>query len=141
MSSSEGTSSAKHQYKHPPVNCVAFTRIMVDDLDRAQAFFSSVFGWHFLYAPSEGPRVCTTGGDVMSGLHLRQPSGTQESFKNPGVVNYVMVDDVDATLKRLVEAGGKITKEKWTEGGHTELAEFEDTEGNLHGVLHWLKSE
>lgn len=55
-----------------------------------------------------------------------------------GVVNYILVDDVDATLQKVVEAGGKIERERWVEGGHTELARFWDPEGNLGGVLKWL---
>jgi predicted enzyme related to lactoylglutathione lyase len=55
------------------------------------------------------------------------------------VVDYIVVSDVDETLKKAIENGGKVTRDKFTEGDHTELAEFE-FEGVVHGVLRWLKS-
>lgn len=55
-----------------------------------------------------------------------------------GVVNYILVQDVEATLQKVTAAGGKVVKEMWVEGTHTELGRFCDTEGNLGGVLKWL---
>lgn len=59
-------------------------------------------------------------------------------LKAGGVVNHILVADVAATLQKVVEAGGAVEKERWVEGGHTELGRFWDTEGNLGGVLKWL---
>jgi predicted enzyme related to lactoylglutathione lyase len=56
----------------------------------------------------------------------------------PGITLYILVDNIDATLEKVVEAGGTVEKAKFEEGGHTEMALFKDTEGNLGGVLHWL---
>lgn len=58
--------------------------------------------------------------------------------KKEGIIVYFMVEDVEATLKKVVDNGGKIKQEKRIEGGHTELGSFWDTEGNLVGVLRWL---
>jgi uncharacterized protein len=41
------------------------------------------------------------------------------------------------TLKKVVEAGGKVVKEPSIEGGHTEFALYRDTEGNTGGLLKW----
>ena len=73
----------------------------------------------------------------MGTLSLKPVSAAGENGK-PGVVNYIKVQNIDDIIAKIVEAGGKVVKAKWTEGNHTELAEFEDTEGNLHGLLHWL---
>jgi len=73
----------------------------------------------------------------MGTLSLKPVSAASENRK-PGVVNYIKVQNIDNIIAKIVEAGGKVVKAKWTEGNHTELAEFEDTEGNLHGLLHWL---
>jgi uncharacterized protein len=54
-----------------------------------------------------------------------------------GIVLYMRVENVEATLEKAKVAGGGVVKEKWNEGGHTELGEFRDTEGNLVGVLKW----
>jgi len=132
MASEDGTSQS---YKPPGDNCFAFTVIRVNDLDRAQQFFTNVFGWKFR---TPGPRIFMTGGEVMGTLSLKPVSAAGENDGKPGVVNYIKARNIDAIIAKIVEAGGKVVKAKWTEGNHTELAEFEDTEGNLHGLLHWL---
>lgn len=144
MSDPVTPSTAK--YNHPPANGIAFTRILVRDLDRAQSFYSSVFGWRFMEPQPNFPRIFFTGGEVMGGLHLLSPdsdasSGAGQTRNGAGqrVVDYIMVADVDETLNKVVENGGTVTKDKFTEGDHTELAEFE-FEGVVHGVLRWLKS-
>ena len=73
----------------------------------------------------------------MGALHLKPVLAAGEGGRS-GVVNYIKVRNIDDTIARVVGAGGKLLKAKWTEGNHTELAEFEDTEGNVHGLLHWL---
>jgi uncharacterized protein len=121
-------------YEQPSDNCVAFMRISTADLARAQKFYSEVFDWTFqdpAYLPTI--RVFKTGGQVMGALHQRDDAGSKPS----PIVNYIKVADVDETLKKAVAAGGKVVKEKFNEGGHSDLAEFEDTEGNTLGLLHW----
>jgi len=68
------------------------------------------------------------------------PNGptTEAAPRAGGVVNHILVQDVEATLQKVAVAGGKVVKEKWVEGAHTELGQFCDTEGNLGGVLKWL---
>ncbi|OIW25596.1 hypothetical protein CONLIGDRAFT_499979 [Coniochaeta ligniaria NRRL 30616] len=142
MPDSVTPSTAK--YNKPPPNGIAFTRILVRDFDGAQSFYASVFGWRFMDPQPNFPRIFFTGGEVMGGLHLLSSpaddsaGGEKEGVKQR-VVDYIMVSDVDETLKKVIENGGTVTKEKFTEGDHTELAEFE-FEGVVHGVLRWLKS-
>lgn len=161
MSDSPTPSDAKEKYerpppKRPPPNGIAFTRILARNLDRAQAFYSSVFGWRFMDPAPGFPRIFFTGGEVMGGLHLLSPSpaatddgasaGEEQGKGKDGdnvkvkqrVVDYIMVSDVDETLRKVVENGGTVTMNKFTEGDHTELAEFE-FDGVVHGVLKWLK--
>lgn len=57
---------------------------------------------------------------------------------NGGILLYMRAENVEETLEKVKGAGGEVVKEKWVEGGHTELGEFRDTEGNLVGVLKWL---
>jgi predicted enzyme related to lactoylglutathione lyase len=54
------------------------------------------------------------------------------------MVLYMKVESVEETLDKAKSAEGEVVKEKWVEGGHTEMGEFRDTEGNLVGVLKWL---
>ncbi|KAB5585084.1 hypothetical protein GE09DRAFT_1069309 [Coniochaeta sp. 2T2.1] len=137
------------QYHHPPTNSPAFMRISVRDLDRSQAFYSAVFGWRFMQPQPNFPRIFFTGGEVMGGLHLHNHAGIDTdsgdgaedgtSRQRQTVVNFVLVDDVEETLEKARQNGGRVLVEKFTEGDHTELAEFE-FEGVVMGVLRWLKS-
>jgi uncharacterized protein len=122
-------------YEQPADNCVAFMRIAVSDIARAQEFYSKVFGWIFQEQPYKPTIVIfKTGGQVMGSLHVRD--GADRS--RDAVLNYIKVADVAETLKKVAEAGGQVVTEKWTEGNHTDMGEFEDTEGNCWGLLHWL---
>jgi predicted enzyme related to lactoylglutathione lyase len=121
-------------YQQPPDNCVAFMRIAVKDMERAQKFYAAVFGWAFhaeAYTPNV--RVFQTGGQVMGAIH-KMP---EDAGSKPAILNYVKVADVAAALEKVAAAGGKVVEEKWNEGGHTDMGQFEDTEGNLVGLLHW----
>ncbi|KAG8917779.1 hypothetical protein FRC01_002215 [Tulasnella sp. 417] len=122
-------------YEKPPDNCVAFMRIRVSDMDRAEKFYSTVFGWVF-QTERHKPTITVfmTGGQVIGSLHKHDDAGT----KDPSVLSYIKVANVEETLKKVVEAGGKVVEEKWTEGDHTDMGTFEDTEGNLMGVLYWF---
>ena len=121
MSSEDST---RQSYKPPVDGCFAFIVIYAIDLDRAQKFFTDVFGWKFR---SPGPRILMTGGDIMGALHLKPVSTTSKGGK-AGVINYLKVQNIDDSITKIVAAGGKPLKAKRVEGNHTELAEFEDTE-------------
>jgi hypothetical protein len=51
-----------------------------------------------------------------------------------GVRIYFTVQDIDATLRRAVEAGGKVLYPKTSIGEHGFVAEFEDSEGNCIAI-------
>ena len=99
------------------------------DVERAKAFYGSVFGWsfekmdgiddYFLY--TAGP------GDLGGGIGLRGSSAPA------GVRNYLAVDDVDATLAKVTASGGTVVVPK-TDIGVGWYAAVQDTEGNELGL-------
>ena len=64
----------------------------------------------------------------------------QKTFAPPAagdsarIMSFVKVRSVDATLTKVVAAGGTVKRPKCVDGAYIELAEFEDTEGNLIGI-------
>ena len=58
-----------------------------------------------------------------------------------GVKVYLLVEDVQETLERVVKAGGRVVQEMFQERDHTQLAQYADTEGNVGGILKWLERE
>ena len=126
-------------YEAPANNCVAFMRLMVDDIARAKSFYEQVFGWIFqseAYKPTI--LVFKTGGQVMGAMHLRDSGAGPAAGASLPIQIYIKVEDVAATLKKVEEAGGKVITDKFNEGGHTDMGEVEDSEGNRIGLLRWL---
>ncbi|KAF4624170.1 hypothetical protein G7Y89_g14002 [Cudoniella acicularis] len=131
----------------PSPNSPAWMRIPCISVARAHEFYSQVFSWKFMTSnpayPNDKLMVFSIPGSAMMGALTRiipdsaSKAGAEEN-KIVGIVVYLMVEDIEKTLEKVVSAGGKVVQEKTTEGGHTELASFRDTEGNLVGILKWL---
>lgn len=113
------------------MNPINWFEIPVNDLDRAKAFYAYVFGyelsvndlgelkmaWFPMYQDAPG----ASGSLVKSNEYT--PSHT-------GAVVYFAVEDIEETLKKVEEKGGKILYPKKSIGEYGFVAHFEDCEGN-----------
>jgi uncharacterized protein len=99
----------------------------VKDTARAKAFYSEIFGWTFQDMPDYA--MFTTPGRAVGG-GLFKPSAEQP----PKVTNYLQVDSIDDTAKRIKGQGGKLITQKTEVAGHGSMQLFEDPEGNLMGL-------
>lgn len=87
-----------------------WSELLTTDVEGAKAFYPAVFGWEAAsHGPTEGPGAYTewrVNGRPFGGL-MAMPPGMP-----PGVTPwwgaYFMVDDVDATVVRVQELGGKL---------------------------------
>lgn len=114
-----------------PKNPVNWFEIPVHDLDRATSFYENVFGYELelhdmgplqmAWFPMEDEGTGTTGTLIKSEAYT--PS-------HEGSMVYFSVDDIDATLEKINENGGKTINEKMSIGEHGFVAHFEDSEGN-----------
>lgn len=107
--------------------------IPADQPERAMAFYEKVFGWKFHKWDGPMPYWLVTTGDktqpgIDGGLLPRQHPGQ-------GVVNTVMVADLDASTAAVEAAGGTITVPKMPIPGMGWLAYFADPEGNHGGMM------
>ncbi|KAF2837565.1 hypothetical protein M501DRAFT_937612 [Patellaria atrata CBS 101060] len=138
-------------FQKPPPGTPVFVTMPVRDLPRAQRFYYTVFGWRYLAHPSDPERVIYfTPGSIMGSLVLvKDSSNTTQSIATlkediergvtrTGPCEYVLVEDVEETVKKIMEAGGMMERERFVVGDHTEMAFYRDTEGNVGGVLKWL---
>src|SRR5438552_19104962 len=111
--------------------------IGVDDPERANKFYSAVFGWDI--QRWVGPReswVIKTGSED-------QPGIDGGIFKRPGPANImhnIGVDSVDDFLIKVAQNGGKVIVPKMALPGIGYLAYCQDTEGNTFGILQEDKS-
>jgi predicted enzyme related to lactoylglutathione lyase len=113
-----------------PHGKICYLEIPATNVDASAAFYTKVFGWatrtrgdgHKAFDDATG----NVGGTWVLG---RTPS------REPSVLVYVMVDDIEATLKRIVGGGGQIATPRAPAGpGGGMFATFTDPVGNLLGL-------
>ncbi|MGE3908223.1 MAG: VOC family protein [Chloroflexota bacterium] len=108
----------------------------VTDPERAQTFYSKIFGWTFQeYAADPNMKywLVTTGPDgepgINGGILVRQqgmPAGT---------INTMGVPSVDAAVESITAAGGTIAMPKMAIPGMGWVAYGVDLDGNMFGVF------
>jgi len=113
-----------------PHGKICYLEIPAGDVDVAAAFYAKVFGWQ-ARARGDGSRAFddTTGAVSGSWVRGRKPG------KEPGLLAYVMVDDIDATLRGVVAAGGQVaTPRTALSPAGDAFATFSDPTGNVLGL-------
>ena len=116
---------------------IGYFEIFVDDFERAQAFYKSVFGWQFRKVdfPFEYHMIDLPGDETM-GLQLGGMTKRKDNIGNgqqSATVCHIMVSDLDASLQKVAENGGKQVGEKMRIPAGP-FAYVTDTEGNTIGV-------
>jgi uncharacterized protein len=86
--------------------------LLTTDPDAAAGFYGSVVGWSFADSgvPDMDYRILSYDGDSVGGM-MALPAGAEEKGMRPGWLGYIGVDDVDAAIDRLNEAGGSVHME------------------------------
>ena len=106
--------------------------IPVDDPDRAEKFYSTVFGWTFnRYEGAPQYYGLAATGDTVPGIDgalFQRTEGT-------GTTITMGVDSVDEALKTITAAGGSVIQGKMPIPGMGYFATCRDTEGNQFGVF------
>lgn len=130
------------------MNKVQHFEIPADDTSRARAFYENIFGWKTMDwpMPDAAPYI---------GLYTG-PMDEQNKMKEAGFINggmfqrgqdfpitaptiAVVVDDLDATIEKVIASGGSVVMEKKIVGGMGWYAYIKDTEGNTIGVWQDIK--
>ena len=105
----------------------------VDDPDRAEAFYSAVFGWTFERFPG-APQyygMVTTGPDSEPGIN-----GGLFQRRNDAETSVTMdVESIEDTQKKIEHEGGRVVQGKMPIPGMGWFATCKDTEGNTFGLF------
>ncbi len=119
-------------------NRVVHFDIPISDSDRANRFYRDVFGWKTSrWGPVDYWSV-TTGPSDAPGID----GALSAEFESPdGVVVYVAVEDIDAALARVADAGGTVLTGKREIPAVGWNALFRDSEGNLIGLFEEAAAE
>ena len=119
---------------------VVHFEIHAEDPERAERFYTGVFGWEMRLW--EGPveyRLVTTGPDEQAGINgavLARRDSAESPEEGPNA--YVCTVDVESiadTERRVAGAGGRQVTERMAVPGVGHLAYFKDTEGNVFGAM------
>ena len=108
------------------------------DMDRAQAFYESLFGWTFVPWGGDAYRVIRTGAagpGIDGGMMPRRGDPPAGGEPVACWICTVDVDDVDAHVARAEAAGGSVAVAKMAVPGVGWLAYVKDTEGNIFGMM------
>ncbi|HET7870897.1 MAG TPA: VOC family protein [Terriglobales bacterium] len=107
---------------------ICYVEIPATDISRSSTFYKQVFGWN-IRQRGDGHLAFDDGvGEVSGTWVLGRPPAT-----TPGLLLYVMVDSVAATLKAVVASGGEVVQP--IGGDAPEItARFCDPAGNVIGL-------
>ena len=105
-------------------NIFHWVEIRTHDLEKAKKFYESLFDWKITGEEDENYWLIYPGGEPRGGMW-------QFPENRPlGVVVYVQVDSLGATLEKVKRLGGKVVLRPI--GGR--YAAFTDPEGNIIGI-------
>jgi uncharacterized protein len=111
------------------VHTITHIEIPAPDLEKAIAFYASLFNWEIDIQPGGNYAYFRITGTASGGgfdANLQPAAGTS------GVRVTIDVEDVDEKLKEIEGNGGKITLGKTQiPGGHGYYASFLDPNGNI----------
>jgi len=107
---------------------ICYIEMPATDIARSADFYRTVFGWH-VRLRGDGSTAFDDGvGEVSGTWVLRQPPSV-----TPGLLVYVMVDSVAATVEAIVANGGEIVQPIGADAPEI-TARFRDPGGNVLGL-------
>jgi predicted enzyme related to lactoylglutathione lyase len=134
--STRQNNESKPQSKAATVAKIVWFEIPADDLNRAKAFYSKLFGWKIekFPGPMEYWHIDTGGGDDV-------PDGGMLARKHQGqtITNYILVPSVDAAAAKVEKLGGKICMNKTAVPEMGYFVICTDPENNTFAL--WEKNE
>jgi uncharacterized protein len=109
---------------------IRYLQIPTGDVDASAGFYERALGWTIRTRGDGSTAFDDTTSEVSGEWVLdRQPAG------DAGVLVYVRVDDVNAILQKIAEAGGEIIVPPTPQGEGMAYATFLDPAGNVLGIF------
>jgi uncharacterized protein len=109
---------------------IRYLQIPTTDEGASAAFYEHALGWKVRTRADGSTGFDDSTGDV-SGEWVRDRSPAGDA----GVLVYIRVEHVEATLERIVAAGGEVVVPRSQEGDDLVYATFRDPSGNVLGVF------
>ena len=136
------------EHEHPPIESTpmnhgafCWTEIATNDAEKCIRFYTNVFGWSFQKGDgAEGMAYneFSTGGDQpVGGLYQIDPQWFGGNPPPPHFMNYVMVDDVDASTTKAAELGATVVRGPMDVPGVGRMAVIADPTGAHISLFKW----
>lgn len=107
---------------------ICYLEVPATDIARSAEFYRRVFGWGVRQRGDGSTAFDDTTGEVSGSWMLGRPPAAA-----PGILVYVMVDSVAATLEAIVAAGGEVVQPIGVDAPEI-TARFRDPAGNVIGL-------
>ncbi len=107
---------------------ICYLEIPTADIARSADFYRKVFGWNVRQRGDGSTAFDDSVGEVSGSWRLGRPPSSQ-----PGLLVYIMVDSVAATLQAVVANGGEIAQPIGADAPEI-TARFRDPDGNVIGL-------
>jgi predicted enzyme related to lactoylglutathione lyase len=107
---------------------ICYIEMPATDIARSADFYDKVFGWHVRKRGDGSTAFDDTSGEVSGTWVLRRPPAA-----TPGLLVYVMVDSVAATVDAIMANGGEIVQPIGADAPEI-TARFRDPGGNVIGL-------
>lgn len=109
----------------PKLGSIVHVEIPCKDRERAKKFYGDMFGWKFEDFPEMDYTIFETSAPPGGGIYV-------PSEFNPGsVLNYILVDSVEGTSRKIEKAGGQVVVPRTEIPNMGWFAIFKDPDGNL----------
>ncbi|GAB4529916.1 MAG: VOC family protein [Anaerolineae bacterium] len=111
-------------------NPLVWVEIPVMEMDRAARFYEALFGVKLEISKDEVRQTATIFNSEGTGVGLSLTQNDTFPPSASGPLPYFMVDDLEASLKKVEEAGGRVIMARSEMSPDNYYATFADTEGN-----------
>jgi predicted enzyme related to lactoylglutathione lyase len=107
---------------------ICYIEIPATDIERLADFYTKVFGWTTRKRGDGHLAFDDTTGQVSGTWVTGRPSSP-----TPGLLIYIMADDIDVTIDAIVDNGGEIVQPVGADAPEI-TARFRDPGGNVIGL-------
>ncbi len=114
-----------------------WNELMTWSVDKAKAFYADTLGWSYQDFPmADGANytVCMAGEEVAGGIWEMTPGTGMDGVPDHWFA-YITVDDVDARIAKVRDAGGEVVKEPFDVPQVGRIATVKDKAG---AVVGWI---
>ncbi len=111
--------------------CFCYLEVPAADAHHSAAFYENIFGWNIRHRDTGRPSFDDAAGNISGAWVTGRPAS-----RDPGLLPYIWVEDIQATVASLRSHGAEIvdTPHPDNPGSTSTIATFRDPAGNLIGL-------